>query len=547
MKVLIIGGVAGGASAAARLRRLDENVEIIMFERGGHISFANCGLPYYIGGTIKERQKLLVQTPEGMIARFNIDVRVNSEVVKISPTSKTVDVLDTESGKKYSENYDYLILSPGAEPAKPPIPGINLPNIFTLRSMEDTDRITNHLRHLEVGKVLVVGGGFVGIEMAENLKKAGLEVTLVEASNQLMPPLDPEMAGFIGQHLASHGIVVRMNNAVTAFEGSDDIINVLLTDGTEIKANAVIMAIGVKPDSSLASEAGLDLGQKGAVRVNEYLQTSDPYIYAVGDVIEVKDFVNGTPEYVPLAGPANRQGRLAADNIAGRRKTYRGTQGTSIVKIFDMVAASTGNNEKTLQNLGITYQKSYTYTASHAGYYPGAVPMNLKLLFNDSGEIYGAQIVGVKGVDKRIDVLAAVIHAGLTVYDLEELELAYAPPFSSAKDPVNMAGFVAANILKGDVEVIHWDHLSEPIDLDIFFIDVRQKEEFIKGHLKGAVNIPLDQLRGRIDEVPRDKRVILYCQSGLRSYVACRILMQKGYKPLNLSGGYHLYSAAWRK
>jgi len=547
LKVLIIGGVAGGASAAARLRRLDENVEIIMFERGGHISFANCGLPYYIGGTIKERQKLLVQTPEGMIARFNIDVRVNSEVVKISPTSKTVDVLDTESGKKYSENYDYLILSPGAEPAKPPIPGINLPNIFTLRSMEDTDRITNHLRHLEVGKVLVVGGGFVGIEMAENLKKAGLEVTLVEASNQLMPPLDPEMAGFIGQHLASHGIVVRMNNAVTAFEGSDDIINVLLTDGTEIKANAVIMAIGVKPDSSLASEAGLDLGQKGAVRVNEYLQTSDPYIYAVGDVIEVKDFVNGTPEYVPLAGPANRQGRLAADNIAGRRKTYRGTQGTSIVKIFDMVAASTGNNEKTLQNLGITYQKSYTYTASHAGYYPGAVPMNLKLLFNDSGEIYGAQIVGVKGVDKRIDVLAAVIHAGLTVYDLEELELAYAPPFSSAKDPVNMAGFVAANILKGDVEVIHWDHLSEPIDLDIFFIDVRQKEEFIKGHLKGAVNIPLDQLRGRIDEVPRDKRVILYCQSGLRSYVACRILMQKGYKPLNLSGGYHLYSAAWRK
>lgn len=547
MKVLIIGGVAGGASAAARLRRLDENAEIIMFERGEHISFANCGLPYYIGGTIKERKSLLVQTPEGMKVRFNIDIRVNSEVLKINRANKTVDVLNAISGEKYSEDYDYLILSPGAEPVRPPIPGINRQNIFTLRSLADTDRITERLRYLKAGRIVVVGGGFVGLEMAENCKEIGLEVAVVEAANQLMPPFDSEMAGFVQQHMVDKGVDIYLNKAVTAFEGNGDVITVVLNDGTELKANAVIMAIGVKPDSRLASEAGLDLGQRGAIKVNEYLQTSDPYIYAVGDVIEIKDFVNGTPGYVPLAGPANRQGRLAADNIVGRRKNYKGTQGTSIVKIFDLVAASTGNNEKTLKSLGLPYQKSYTFTASHAGYYPGAVPMNLKLLFGSSGEIYGAQIVGVNGVDKRIDVLASAIHAGLTVYDLEELELAYAPPFSSAKDPVNMAGFVASNILKGDVDVIHWDELGEPVDSDTFLLDVRLKQEFNRGHIKGAVNIPLDDLRQRIDEVPRDKRLVVYCHSGQRSYVACRILVQKGYKPLNLSGGYHLCSAAWGK
>lgn len=547
MKVLIIGGVAGGASAAARLRRLDENAEIIMFERGEHISFANCGLPYYIGGTIKERKSLLVQTPEGMKARFNIDIRVNSEVLSINRTNKTVDVLNAISGEKYSEDYDYLILSPGAEPVWPPIPGINRPNIFTLRSLADTDRITEHLRYLNAGRIVVAGGGFVGLEMAENCKKIGLEVAVVEASNQLMPPFDPEMAGFVQQHMVDKGVDIYLNKAVSAFEGNGDVITVLLNDGTELKADVVILAIGVKPDSRLAAEAGLDLGQRGAIKVNEYLQTSDPYIYAVGDVIEIKDFVNGTPGYVPLAGPANRQGRLAADNIVGRRKTYKGTQGTSIVKIFDLVAASTGNNEKTLKSLGLPCQKSYTYTASHAGYYPGAVPMNLKLLFSSSGEIYGAQIVGVKGVDKRIDVLASAIHTGLTVYDLEELELAYAPPFSSAKDPVNMAGFVASNILKEDVKVIHWDELGEPVDSDTFLLDVRQEAEFVRGHINGALNIPLDDLRQRISEVPRGKRLIVYCHSGQRSYVACRILVQKGYKPQNLSGGYHLYSAAWGK
>ena len=545
MKILIVGGVAGGASAAARLRRLDEEAEIIMFEKGNHISFANCGLPYYIGGTIKEREKLLVQTPAGMGTRFNLDIRVNSGVTGIDRSKKTVSVLNEKTGETYTESYDRLILSPGAEPVRPPIPGIELPRVYSLRSLDDTDLIAEHLRKIGAGRVVIVGGGFIGLEMAENCKHLGFDVNVIEAAAQLMAPLDPEMANFVHGYLRNKEVSLHLEQSVIAFEEEGEQITVRLKDGLGILADAVVLAIGVRPDSRLAAEAGLELGERGAIRVNDYLQTSDPDIYAVGDAIEVKDFVNGKETYIPLAGPANRQGRLAADNIAGRGMTYKGTLGTSIVKLFDLVAASTGNNEKTLQRLGLQYQKSYTFTASHAGYYPGAIPMNIKLLFDQKGKIYGAQIVGVKGVDKRIDVLATAIRSGLTVFELEELELAYAPPFSSAKDPVNMAGFTAANILRGDVEVIHWHDVPEPLPAGRFVLDVRTPEEVAKGRIKGSVHIPLDEIRERIGEIPRDRELVVACQSGLRSYIPCRILSQKGFNPQNLSGGYHIYSVAW--
>lgn len=542
MKVLVIGGVAGGASAAARLRRLDESAEIIMFERGDYISFANCGLPYYIGGTIKEREKLLVQTPAGMSSRFNIDVRVNSEVIRIDRSDKFVKVRNIKNGETYKETYDYIVLSPGAEPVKPPIPGIDGQSIYSLRSLDDTDRIYHHLKQSKVSSVAIVGGGFIGLEMAENIHALGAEVIIVEASNQVMAPLDPEMAEIVHRHLLSKGVKLFLNQGVTSFSDENGRKRLTLQNNSAVEADAVILAIGVKPESKLAAEAGLELGERGTVRVNEYLQTSDPSIYSVGDVIEVEDFVNGSKTYIPLAGPANRQGRIAADNIAGRKQAYKGTQGTSIAKVFDLVVATTGNNEKTLTRNNIPYEKSYTNSASHAGYYPGAIPMNVKLIFDREGKILGAQVVGIKGVDKRIDVLATAVRAGLTVYDLEELELAYAPPFSSAKDPVNMAGFVAANILKGDVQIVHWHDIKKLDGEKTFLLDVRTDKEYDGGHVEGAVNIPLHTLRDRINEIPRDKDVTVYCAIGLRAYVATRILMQKGFKVKNLSGGYNIYA-----
>lgn len=541
-RVLIVGGVAGGASAAARLRRLEEDTEIIMFERGKYISFANCGLPYYIGGSIKEREKLLVQTPQGMGRRFNIDIRTNSEVLVIDREKKEVMVKNHLTGEEYGESYDSLILSPGAKAIVPDIPGLKGPNVFTLRSLDDTDIIKEYLNNNEVRQAVVIGGGFIGLEMAENLRERGLEVALVEALDQVMAPLDVEMARIVEQHLAEKGVQLYLGDGVTAVNQGVQTSMVELKSGRSLPADIIVLSLGIKPESTLAAGAGLELGERGAVRVNEYLQTSDPCIYAVGDVIETVDFVNGTRTYVPLAGPANRQGRTAADNIAGRKIRYKGTQGTSIAKIFDLTVSVTGNNEKTLRRLGIQYQKSYTTSASHAGYYPGAVPMNIKLLFGADGRILGAQAVGQDGTDKRIDVLATALKAGMTVYDLEELELAYAPPFSSAKDPVNMAGFVGANILKGDVKVIHWHDIKNLDPAGTFLLDVRTPLEFGKGSIPGAVNIPLDELRPRLAEIPAEKEIIIYCQIGLRAYIAARILTQRGYRAVNLSGGYNIWS-----
>ncbi|MCX7951930.1 MAG: FAD-dependent oxidoreductase [Clostridiales bacterium] len=540
-RVLIVGGVAGGASAAARLRRLDENIEIIMFERGGYISFANCGLPYYIGETIKERQNLLVQTEEGMEQRFNIDVRTHSEVTKIFRDTKEVEVVS--NGKTYREKYDYLILSPGAAPFVPPIEGVNREGIYTLRNMEDVDRIKEHVTKNKPNKAVVIGGGYVGIEMAENLKEIGVDVTLVEAADQVMGPLDFEMAKMIEKHIIDNGVNLIVSDAVEKFEG-DKTIELTLKSGKKLTADMVIMAIGVRPETKLAKEAGLEIGERGGIKVDAHMRTSDPSIYAVGDAIEVEDFINGANTLIPLAGPANKQGRIAADNICGRESVFKGTQGTSIIKVFDLTAASTGNNEKILKRQGIPYVKSYTHSGSHAGYYPGAFVMSIKILFSpEDGKILGAQIVGRDGVDKRIDVIATAIRAGMTVYDLEELELAYAPPYSSAKDPVNMAGFTAANILKGDMKIIHADELKNINKDEYFIVDVRTDVEFEGGHLDGAVNIPVDELRKRINEVPKDKKIIVYCKIGLRGYVAYRILAQKGYDVYNLSGGYDLVLA----
>jgi NADPH-dependent 2,4-dienoyl-CoA reductase/sulfur reductase-like enzyme/rhodanese-related sulfurtransferase len=540
-KVLIVGGVAGGAGVAARLRRMDEDAQIIMFERGEYISFANCGLPYYISGVINERDKLLVQTKEAMAERFNVDIRVNNEVTRILRDSKEVEVASGD--KTYRESYDYLILSPGAAPVIPPIPGVDREGIYTLRNMADVDRIKNAVTEKKPEKVAVIGGGYVGVEMAENLKRLGANVTLVEAAGQVMGPLDVEMARIVEKILMDKGINLILRDAVAEFTGQDN-IQVVLNSGHRVEANMVLLAVGVKPETKLAREAGLAIGEKGGIRVDEYLRTSDPFIYAVGDAIEVKDIVNERFGLIPLAGPANKQARVAADNIAGRKVKYRGAQGTAIVKVFDLTAAATGNNEKMLQAMGIPYLKSYTHSPSHAAYYPGAIPMVVKLLFApEDGKLLGAQIVGKDGVDKRIDVLATAIRLGLTVYDLEELELAYAPPYSSAKDPVNMAGFTAANILRGDMQIIHWEDLGKwPRDRYVL-LDVRTDEEYAKGHVEGSVHIPVDSLRKRINELPRDKKIIIYCKIGLRGYIAYRILVQKGFDACNISGGYDIYQA----
>lgn len=542
-KVVIIGGVAGGASAAARLRRLDENIEIILFERGEDISFANCGLPYYIGGTITDRSKLLVQTEEGMEKRFNIDIRTRSEVIRINRDEKEVEVVS--NGKTYKENYDYIILSPGAAPFVPPIKGVDKEGVYTLRNMADVDKIKSHVVERKPKRSAVIGGGFVGVEMAENLKEAGVDVVLIEAMDQIMGPIDIEMARMLEKHMIDHGVNVVTKDAVEEFKGVNE-IEIVLKSGKTFKVDMVILAIGVRAETKLAKESGLELGERGGIKVDEYLKTSDPNIYAVGDAIEIKDIISNSNTLIPLAGPANKQGRIAAENICGRNVKFNGAQGTSIIKVFDLTAAATGNNEKILKRMGIPYKKSYTHSASHAGYYPGVFVMIIKLLFSpEDGRILGAQAVGREGVDKRIDVLATALRHGLTVYDLEELELAYAPPYSSAKDPVNMAGFVASNILKEDVKIFHWDEIDKVNNRDEYFLlDVRTKLENEAGAIEGSVNIPLDELRERLNEIPKNKKILVYCKVGLRGYIAYRILVQNGFDVYNLSGGYDLYQAA---
>jgi len=538
MKLLIVGGVAGGMSAAARARRLNEDAQIIVFERGRYVSFANCGMPYYIGRIIRDRDRLLVQTPERLKARLNLDVRTLSEVVAIDRNSRRVTVKDIAGDRTYSETYDKLILAPGAAPGRPPIPGADDPAVHVLRSMDDMDRIDRAVEGAPGGRAVIIGGGFVGLELAENLTRRGLSVAIVEMLPQVMSPVDPEMAELIHAHLRENGVALFLANAAAAVERNGSGAIVRLRDGTQLSCDLVLLAVGVRPETWLARDAGLEIGPTGGIKVDEHLRTSDPDIYAVGDAIEVKHYVTGQPTLVPLAGLANRQGRIAADNVCGRDSRFRGAQGTAIVKVFDLTVATTGANEKSLAGLGVPYEKAYISPPSHARYYPGARSMTLKLLFStEDGRVLGAQIVGTDGVDKRIDVIAMAIQARMSVYDLEEAELAYAPPFGSGNDAANVAGFVAANCLRGDVEFFHADRIAD----DTVVLDVRSEGEFAGGHLPGAVNIHVDELRERLAEVPREKPLPVVCASGYRSYFACRILAQKGFEPANVPGGYAAY------
>ncbi|MBN1392897.1 MAG: CoA-disulfide reductase [Sedimentisphaerales bacterium] len=540
-RILIVGGVAGGASAAARLRRLDEEAEITLFERGKYISFANCGLPYYIGQVIKNRDDLLVQTPEKFKARFNIDVRINTEVISIDRKRKELNVKDLSSGNIYTEKYDKLILSPGAEPARPPIPGINSPRIFTLRNIPDADAINKFIEEQKPKRAVVVGGGYIGLEMAENLRQRGLLVAIVEMLDQVMPVLDKEMANLLHEHLHDQSIALWLGDAVAGFRESDSKLFVDLKSGMELRCDMAVLAIGVKPETKLAKESGLEIGSTGGIKVNESLQTSDPDIFAIGDAIEVQNFVLKTPSLIPLAGPANKQGRIAADNICGRNIKYKGTQGTAVLKVFELTVGMTGASEKDLKKTNIDYEKIYIHPANHVGYYPGAQQMHIKMLFSKpEGKVLGAQIVGKDGVDKRIDVFATAIRAGMTVFDLQELELAYAPPYGSGKDPVNMAGYAAGNILDGTASVKHFERLAS----GVFMLDVRSHSEVKRGSIAGAVNIPVNQLRQRIDELPKNETINISCAVGIRSYIASRILKQKGFDACNMSGGYSTYLAA---
>ncbi len=541
-KVLIIGGVAGGASAAARLRRLDEKAEIIMFERDEYISFANCGLPYYIGETIKDRNKLLVQTPEAMKARFNIDVRNNSEVIKVDTGNKKVTVNSKQKGV-YEETYDQLILSPGAKALRPNIPGINNERIFTLRNIPDTDSVKSYVDKKGVDSAVVIGGGYVGVEMAENLKERGLEVTLVEAAPHILAPFDSDMVVLAEKELVQSGISLILNDGVKAFTEVGNRVEITLNSDTKLTADMVILAIGVTPDTAFLKDSGIEFGPRGHILVNERMETSVADVYAVGDAVEVVDYITKSKTAIPLAGPANKQGRIAADNVAGIKSSFKGSQGTSIIKIFGLTAAGTGANERTLQRLNIPYKTIMIHPVSHASYYPGAVPMTLKLIFNKEGKVLGAQGIGYDGVDKRIDVLATVIRLGGTVEDLTELELSYAPPFSSAKDPVNMAGFVAQNVLTGRSKTMTWDEVAKLRQEDYILVDVRTEEEYDNGHVEGAVNIPVDSLRERMSELDPGKKIVGYCQVGLRGHVAESILSQNGYEVINVTGGYKAYAA----
>ena len=546
-RILIVGGVAGGASAAARARRLDEHADIIVFERGAHVSFANCGLPYFVGGEIAEQDSLLVQTPASLKARFNLDVRVKTEVTGIDREKRSVKVRELETGREYEESYDALILSTGASPLKPPIPGIDRPNHFTVRNIPDVEKIMAWSKGCQQCRAVVVGGGYIGLEMAEQLRHRNFQVTVVEALPQVMAPLDPEMAEWLHAELRAHNVALHLNDPVAAFEAPTAAEParasiVVLKSGARIPADSVILGLGVKPETKLAKEAGLEIGARGGIRVNDHLQTSDPHIWAVGDAIEVRDFVTGQWCVIPLAGPANRQGRIAADNIFGRASRYGGTLGTAILRLFDLTAGVTGANEKTLCQAGIDYQALHLHPNSHAGYYPGAEPIALKILFApDTGKLLGAQAIGQEGVDKRIDVLATALKAGMTMHDLAELELAYAPPFGSAKDPANLAGMAAQNILAGDVQTVHWHEIATG---DGILVDVRRADERATGFIPGSQHIPLDELRARLNELPRDRTITVYCQTGHRSYYAARILAQHGFTVRNLTGSYRTWAAA---
>lgn len=546
MKHIIVGGVAGGATAAARIRRISETDEIILFEKGEYISYANCGLPYYIGGTIADRDRLFVQTPQAFGRRFNVDVRVNSEVVYLDPVAKTVKV-QVPDGSTYSESYDRLLLSPGSVPFRPALPGIDLPGIFTLRNVSDTDAIKSYISQHDVKRAVVIGGGFIGLEMAENLSDAGAKVTVMEMADQVMAPIDYSMASIVHSHLACKGVCLRLSTAVTAFEKNGDSIGIILGSGEKVMADIVILSIGVRPANSLALQAGIETGVRGGIKVDEYLRTSIPDIYAVGDVIEFPHPVDGNPWMNYLAGPANRQARIVADNmVMGDKVRYEGSIGTSIAKVFDLTVASTGIAAKRLKQEGVAYRSVTIHPLSHAGYYPGATPMSIKVVFApDSGKLLGAQIVGQDGVDKRIDQFARVIKSGGTVSDLTLTEQAYAPPYSSAKDPVAMAGYVAENVLSGRMEPIYWRELRDADLSKISLIDVRTPGEFAEGHIQGAVNIPLDDLRESLDRIPADKPIVLYCGVGLRGYLASNILRQRGYSDVrNLIGGIKTYRYA---
>jgi NADPH-dependent 2,4-dienoyl-CoA reductase/sulfur reductase-like enzyme/rhodanese-related sulfurtransferase len=547
-RVLIVGGVAGGAACAARLRRLDEKAEIFLFERGTAVSFANCGLPYYLGGVIQDRKQLLVATPERFRDWLNVEVRTRHEVVGLDRPGKNVRVRNTATGAEAIERYDALVLAPGAAPVRPPVPGIDLPGVFSLRNLDDTDRIHQWIDQRKPGRAVVVGGGYIGLEMVENLTGRGIEVTVLEMQDQVMSPMDREMVVPVHEELRKQGVDLQLSNGLAAIQsGPLDRLTITAANGERITAGLVIVAVGVKPDVGLARAAGLEIGQLGGIRTDEQMRTSDPAIFAVGDAVEVRDFVTGQWALVPLAGPAARQGRVAADVMCGRNSRFRGTQGTGVVRVMGLTLGMTGANEKTLRRLSIPFQKSYTHSPDHATYYPGAQMMALKLLFSlGDGRILGALAVGRAGVDKRIDVMALAIQKGATVYDLEEAELCYAPQYGSAKDAVNMAGFVAGNILRGDVDVAQWSdwRARHEAGQDApLVLDVRLPMEVAAGRVPGSVNVPLGELRSRLDELPRDREIWVHCGVGQRSYYATRILRQHGFRARNLSGGFKTYHA----
>ena len=543
MKVVIVGGVAGGASTAARLRRLDEQAEILLFDRGGYVSYANCAFPYYIGGVVEDQEDLFLQTPESFWTRFRIQVRTNSEVIRILRRDKKVEVRDLTDGHIYEESYDKLVLSPGAEPVIPPVEGSRCPGVYSLRTVQDTFRIRDMAVRQGCQRAVVVGGGFIGLEMAVNLRNLGAEVTLLEAAGQVFPPFDPEMARIVEMELQENGVQVKTSCGVQGIVPCDGGYQVNCADGSSLPCDFVVMAVGVRPESTLAREAGLTVNQRGGIVVSPSLQTDDPDIYAVGDVIQVENEISGQPVQLPLAGPANRQGRIAAENLDGGEQVFSGVIGTSVVEVFQQTAACTGLNEKTLQALNVPYEKVYLSPNQHAGFYPGACPMTLKLLFSPQGNVLGCQCIGREGVDKRVDVIASVLHFKGTVADLAEMELGYAPAYSSAKDPINYAGFLAQNVLSGRSPIKHWNDLENRDREKSVLVDVRTSGEYAMGHLDGSVNIPVDELRERLDQLPKDKELWIYCQVGIRGYIAQRILMQSrpGQKVYNISGGYRLF------
>ncbi len=542
MKILIIGGVAGGATAATRLRRLSEENEVIIFEKGSYISFANCGLPYHIGGVIHERDALLLQTPESLKERYNLDVRIHTEVLSIDRKAKTVSIKNLNTGDTYTESYDKLLLSPGAEPIRPPFEGIDYDKIYTLRNIPDMDKIVSKTRSAK--SFVVVGGGFIGLEVAENLLEAGKQVTLVELGNQLMAPVDFDIASFIHEKAEQHGLALLLNTGVEKFADLGDTIRVFLNNGTSIDTEAVILAIGVKPETKLAKDAGLETGTTGGILVNGYMQTSDPDIYAVGDAVEVEHYIHHSKVLIPLAWPANRQGRMVADNISlGNRYTYPGSLGSSILKFFELTVACTGLSEKFLKRNNIPHKTAIVTRGHHAGYYPGAKNIVLKLIFDDSGRIFGAQAVGEKGIDKRIDVIATAIKGNLTIFDLPEIEITYAPPYNSAKDPVNIVGYTAENILNGILDMVNYDEFDRFVnENNAIILDVRTPREYAEGHITGAINLNVDELREALPTLDKDKTYVIYCQIGLRGYLANRILRNHGFRAVNLNGGYNLWT-----